>query len=173
MNELFRVGTVATAHGIKGALKVFPTTDDPARFKKLKKIYFSRKAEQAEALQEFTVSGAAFSGVFVLLSLAEITDRNQAELMRGGSLWIPRADALSLSENEFFLADFIGARVLSDKEEELGTVADIIQLSSNDVLEVRDAAGHELLIPVIRDCIVEMNAEEALIRVHLLEGIRS
>ncbi len=172
MNELFRVGTVSTAHGIKGALKVFPTTDDPARFKKLKKVFFCRKAEAFESPTEYTVTGVAFSGGQVLLSLAEITDRNTAELMRGGSLWIEREAAVELAENEFFVADFIGARVVGEQGEELGRITDILQLHSNEVLVVQDPKGAELLIPVIRDCILEMNAEEAFVRVHLMEGIR-
>lgn len=171
MNELFRVGVVSTAHGIKGALKVFPTTEDPARFKDLEKVFFSKKADEAENLRELTVTEVAFSGGQVLVSTAEITDRNEAELMRGGSLWVDRAHAIALEEGEIFYADFIGGPVVSDEGEDLGTLTEVIELACNDVLVVNKGA-EELLIPFIRDCIVKMDPEKPEIVVHLLPGIR-
>ena len=170
MNEMFRVGVVSTAHGIKGALKVFPTTDDPARFKDLEKVGYS-KGEEPDIVRELTVTGVAFSGGQVLLSTAEITDRNEAELLRGGSLWVDRSHAVPLEDGEFYFADFIGAPAVSDEGEDLGLVADVLQLASNDVLVVRKG-DTELLIPVIKDCIVSLEPEKPLVTVHLLPGIR-
>lgn len=40
MEDLLQVGVITTTHGVRGEVKVFPTTDDPARFKKLKKRCF-------------------------------------------------------------------------------------------------------------------------------------
>ena len=105
--------------------------------------------------------------------LEGIEDRNQAELMRGGSLWVPREEAVRLEEDEFYLADFVGALGTEEDGTQLGQVKEILQTGSNEVLAVQEPSGRELLIPVIRDCIRRMDAEEGLIVVHLLEGLRS
>ena len=170
--QLFRVGLVSTAHGIRGALKVFPTTQDPERFRTLKKVRFSRTGEAEDICAEYTVQKVSYLNQQVLLQLEEVTDRNQAEQMRGGSLWIPRKDAVPLDEDEFYIADFVGATVWEEDGRVLGTVTEILQTGSNEVLAVRETSGKELLIPVIRDCIRAMNAEEGIITVHLLEGLR-
>ena len=171
--QLFRVGLVSTAHGIRGALKVFPTTQDPERFRTLKTIRFSRTGEADGICAEYKVQHVAFLKNQVLLQLEGIEDRNQAELMRGGSLWVPREEAVRLEEDEFYLADFVGALVTEEDGTQLGQVKEILQTGSNEVLAVQEPSGRELLIPVIRDCIRRMDAEEGLIVVHLLEGLRS
>ncbi len=174
MNDFFRVGVVTTAHGIKGALRVFPTTDDPARFKDLRTLIYCRgenySADPAEQ-RILTVRDVAFSKGQVLLGVDEISDRNEAELLRGGSLWVSREEAVELAEDEFYISDFIGAPVVSDAGEELGRIDDILQIASNEVLVVK-SAKEELLIPVIRDCIVSMDAQKPLVTVHVLPGIR-
>ena len=38
MEQFLQVGVISSTHGIRGEVKVFPTTDDPNRFKKLKKV---------------------------------------------------------------------------------------------------------------------------------------
>lgn len=171
-DNLFRVGLISTAHGIKGALKVFPTTQDPERFKTLKKVQFSRTGEAEDICAEYTVQNVAFSNQQVLLTLYEITDRTQAEQMRGGSLWVSREDAVQLEEDEFYIADFIGALVTEEDGTEIGRVEEILPTGSNEVLTVRESNGKELLIPVIKDCIRSMDAETGVIVVHLLEGLR-
>ena len=171
--QLFRVGLVSTAHGIRGALKVFPTTQDPERFRTLKTVRFSRTGEADGIYAEYKVQHVAFLKNQVLLQLEGIEDRNQAELMRGGSLWVPREEAVRLEEDEFYLADFVGALVTEEDGTQLGQVKEILQTGSNEVLAVQEPSGRELLIPVIRDCIRRMDAEEGLIVVHLLEGLRS
>lgn len=171
MNDWFRVGLVSTAHGIKGALRIFPTTDDMTRFRALKQIWLSKSEEYSDNMRLLTVKEVSFLKSQVILQTEEITDRNEAELLRGGSLWIPRSEAVELSEDEFYFADFIDAKVVTDTGEALGTVKDIFSTGSNEVLEVRMPDGKEVLIPVIKDCIVKMDAPSATVTVHMLEGL--
>lgn len=173
MSGFFRVGVITTAHGIKGAIKVYPTTEDPKRFLDLKTVQYSRTGEEEDIERELTIENVQFSKNLVILTLKEIKDRNEAELMKGGSFWIPDEEAIPLGEDEFYIRDFMGAVVKEEDGSLLGQVEDILETGSNEVLAVRKQDGQELLIPVIHDCIVKMDQEKGEISVHLLEGMRS
>lgn len=173
MSSLFRVGVVTTAHGIKGAVKVYPTTEDPKRFQMLKTVQFSRTDEEDGICRELTIENVQFMKNLVILSFKEIKDRNEAETMRGGSFWITDEEAIPLEEDEFYIRDFLEATVKDEDGSLIGQVEDIIETGSNEVLVVREVSGEELLIPVIHDCIVSMDSEAEEIVVHLLKGLRS
>lgn len=172
MSSLFRVGVVTTAHGIRGAVKVYPTTEDPRRFLDLKKVSFSRSGEEEDICCQYTIENVQFIKNLVILSLKEVKDRNQAETMRGGSFWISDDEALPLGEDEFYIRDFLEAVVKDEEGHLIGQVEDIMATGSNDVLVVRETNGKELLIPVIYDCIVDMDSEKAEITVHMMKGLR-
>ena len=107
----------------------------------------------------------------VLLEFEGINDRNTAETLKDRSLWVGRKDALPLEENEYYVADLIGMRIVSDEGEDLGIVEEMMETGSNYVMvAVKD--GEELLIPFIRDCLVGVDLEQDLITVHLLPGLR-
>lgn len=172
MNSFFRVGVITTAHGIKGAVKVYPTTEDPQRFRKLKTVQFSRSGDEKDICCTYTIENVQFSKNLVILSFREVRDRNQAETLKGGSLWIPDEEAIPLEEGEFYIRDFMQAVVRDENGEEIGIVEDIMETGSNDVLSVREPNGKELLIPVIEDCILDMDSENAQITVRLMKGLR-
>lgn len=172
MSALFRVGVVTSAHGIKGAVKVYPTTEDPRRFLDLEKVSYSRSGEEEDICTEYTIENVQFMKNLVILSLKEVKDRNQAETMKGGSFWIPDEEAIPLEEDEFYIRDFMEAVVKDDEGTLIGQVEDIMETGSNDVLVVREVSGEELLIPVIHDCIVNMDSEKAEIIVHMMKGLR-
>ena len=62
-------------------------------------------------------------------------------------------------------------RVENEDGSELGGLQDVISTGANDVYDVRLADGRQLLIPAIRECILEVNVEEGWMRVHLLDGL--
>ena len=72
MEDMLRVGVITSTHGIKGEVKVFPTTDDPLRFKELKKCIIDGKREQANV----TVSSVKFFKQFVIVKFKEFDDIN-------------------------------------------------------------------------------------------------
>ncbi len=81
-----------------------------------------------------------------------------------------RENAVRLRRNEYFIADLIGMRVENEDGSGLGILQDVISTGANDVYDVRLADGRQLLIPAIRECILEVNVEEGWMRVHLLDG---
>ena len=82
-----------------------------------------------------------------------------------------RENAVKLKKNEYFIADLVGMDVFTEDGERLGSLRNVIQTGANDVYEVAMENGKDVLIPAIRQCIIDVNVEEAKMTVHLLEGL--
>ena len=168
MEDLLQIGVITTTHGVRGEVKVFPTTDDPKRFKKLKQVILDTGKEQIE----LEVAGARFFKNLVILKFKGIDNINDVEQYRQKSLYVTRENAVPLEENEYFIADLIGLKVVSDEGEELGELSDVLQTGANDVYVVSKENTPDLLIPAIRDCIKQVDIESGTMQVHLLAGLR-
>ncbi len=168
MEEFFRVGVISSTHGVAGEVKVFPTTDDSKRFKKLKEVILDTGKER----MTLHVVQVKFVKQMAVLKFKEFGNINEVQRFKGASLLVPREHAVKLSKDEYFIADMIGIRVVSDEEEELGVLKDVIQTGANDVYVVQKGEEAELLIPAIKDCILDVDVAEQIMRVHLLPGLR-
>ena len=168
MEDLLQIGVITTTHGVRGEVKVFPTTDDVMRFKKLKQVILDTGKEQIE----LEIAGARFFKNLVILKFKGIDNINDVEQYRQKSLYVTRENAVPLGENEYFIADLIGLKVVSDEGEELGTLSDVLQTGANDVYVVSKENTPDLLIPAIRDCIRQVDIESGTMQVHLLAGLR-
>ena len=167
MEDVFQVGVISTTHGIAGEVKVFPTTDDMNRFKKLKEgILDTGKETQLLHIQQ-----VRFFKNMVIVKFKEFRSINDVERLRGKSLYVTRENAVKLQKDEYFIADMIGIQVVSDEGEDLGILQDVMQTGANDVYVV-EKDGEELLIPAIKECILSVNVEEGKMEVHLLPGLR-
>lgn len=168
MEDLLQVGVITSTHGIRGEVKVFPTTDDPKRFRKLKQVILDTGKEQLE----MEIASVKFFKNQVIVKFKGIDDINDVEKYRKAGLYVTRENAVPLGENEYFIADLIGLKVISDDEEELGVIDDVLQTGANDVYIVKKEQTPDLLIPAIKDCIKNVNIEEGTMIVHLLPGLR-
>ncbi len=167
MEDLLRVGVITSTHGIRGEVKVFPTTDDPQRFKKLKKCILQYKNEKIE----LDVIGARFIKNMVILRFKQFDNINQVEKYRTAELYVSRADAVELEEGEYFICDLIGLRAEDEAGIVLGTVTDVLQTGANDVYEVTSENGKKYLFPAIRECILGVDLEAGVINVHVMKGL--
>ena len=168
MEDLFKVGVITSTHGIKGEVKVFPTTDDANRFKKLKKVILDTGKEKID----MEIAGVRFFKNMVILRFKGIDDINDVEKYRKAELYVTRENAVPLKKNEYYIADLIGMDVVSDEDEELGVIDDVLQTGANDVYVIKKAGCQDLLIPAIKDCVKDVDVEGGKMIVHLLEGLR-
>ena len=168
MEDLLQVGVITTTHGVRGEVKVFPTTDDPARFKKLKNVILDTGKEKIN----LEVAGVKFFKNMVILKFKGIDDINDVEKYRKKSLYVTRENAVKLKKNEYFIADLIGLKVESDEGEDLGILSDVLQTGANDVYVLSKEGEDDILLPAIRECVKEVNIEKGTILVHLLPGLR-
>ena len=167
MEPYLRVGVISSTHGLKGEVKVFPTTDDPQRFHKLKKVFLDTGKEYLP----LTIAGVRFFKNQVILQFKEFQDINEVERYRGRDLLIERDQAVPLAENENFIVDLIDLEVFDDTEKRLGVLTDVLQTGANDVYVVETDEGKEILLPAIPSCILEVDLENGRMSVHVPEGL--
>lgn len=167
MVDLLQVGVITTPHGVRGEVKVFPTTDDPTRFKQLKTVLLDTGKEK----KELHLENVKFFKQFVIVKFKEFQTMNDVEHLRRMPLLITRDQAVPCGENENFIADLIDLNVVTEGGEELGVLTDVLQTGANDVYIVKRKNGKELLIPAIRQCILAVDLEKKCMKVHLLEGL--
>lgn len=168
MEDLLQVGVITTTHGVRGEVKVFPTTDDAARFKKLKQVILDTGKEKVE----LEIAGVKFFKNLVILKFKGIDDINDVEKYRKKSLYVTRENAVKLKKDEYFIADLIGLKAISDEGEDLGIINDVLQTGANDVYVIKKEGAEELLVPAIRDCVKNVDIEGGTMELHLLPGLR-
>lgn len=167
MKEYLELGQIVNTYGIKGFVKVVPFTDDIRRFEDLKSIYIDVKGD----LQEFTIEQVKYSKNLVLLKLKEIDDINIAERYKNYYLKIHRKDAKKLPKDTYFIVDLLGLDVFTTDGEYLGKIDDIFPTGSNDVYVVKNEQGKQVLIPALKDVILDTNLGEGKITVNLPQGL--
>lgn len=167
MEEYLQVGVIASTHGIKGEVKVFPTTDDPLRFKSLKQV----KLDTGKEHLSLEVQSVKFFKKFVILKFKGIDNINDIEKYRQRPLLIPRGEAVPLDEGEYFVADLIGMKVFTEEGDEFGTLKDVMETGANDVYVINSIKHGEVLIPAIRQCIKEIDTDTRKMVIHLMDGL--
>ena len=167
MEDLFQVGIITSTHGVKGEVKVYPTTDDVKRFKKLKDIILDTGKEYV-ALE---LESVKFFKQMVILKFKGIDSVNDVEKFRQKSLYVTRANAVRLRKDEYFIADLIGLKVIDEENKELGTLEDVMVTGANDVYVISLLNGKELLLPAIKQCILNVDMENQCMQVHVLDGL--
>ena len=166
MEQFLQVGAITSTHGIRGEVKVFPTTDDPARFKKLKKVILDTGKRQID----MEIQSVRFFKQFVIVKFKGIDNINDVEQYKGSSLFVSRENAVSLEENEYYIADLMGMEVFTE-EGHFGIVKDVMETGANDVYIVDSKEHGEVLIPAIHDCILDVDLDEQKMTIHLLPGL--
>ena len=168
MENLLRVGVITTTHGVRGEVKVFPTTDDPQRFKKLKQVILDNGKQQ----MDLEIASVKFFKNMVILKFKGLDNINDVEKFKQADLLVTRENAVKLKPGEYFIADLIGLKGISDEGEDLGELTDVIQTGANDVYVFSKEGMSDLLVPKIPDCVKDISLEEGTVLVHLLPGLR-
>lgn len=166
MEQFFQVGVISSTHGIRGEVKVFPTTDDPARFRKLKQVIVDTGKERIS----LEIQGVKFFKQFVIVKFKGIDDINEVEKYKGKSLLVEREHAVKLKKDEYYIADLIGMQVFTE-DGEFGELRDVLTTGANEVYVVDTKEHGEVLIPAIRQCILDVDVENQRMKVHLLDGL--
>lgn len=167
MEDTLRVGVISSTHGVRGEVKVYPTTDDVNRFKKLKTVILDTGRDQIT----LSIESVKFFKNMVILKFKEFNNINEIEKYKGKDLLICRDQAVKLASNENFITDLIGLKVVTDEGKEFGTLTDVLQTGANDVYVIESLEGKEYLFPAIPQCILDVNLESQMVTVHILDGL--
>ena len=166
MEDLLKVGVITTTHGVRGEVKVFPTTD-PERFLDLEYVIL----DAGRKMKKLEIRNVKFFKNLVILKFNGIDNINDIERYKRCPLLVERKDAVALEEDEYFIADMIGIQVVTEDDEPFGTLKDVMETGANDVYVI-DTEGHgEVLVPAIRECILDVDIENQKMKIHLMDGL--
>ena len=169
MEEFLRVGVITSTHGIKGEVKVYPTTDDAERFLALKEKEVL--LDTGREMLPLVIENVRFFKNLVILKFQGIDNINDIEKYRGRDLLVTRENAVPLEEGEFFICDIIGSTVYEEDGSVFGTLRDVMETGANNVFVVETGDGRGVLLPYIDDCIREVNVEEKRIVAYIMPGL--
>ncbi len=159
------VGRVVRPHGVRGELRVEILTDYPERLPELEHVYVGPRRKPHKVRQ------VRLHGDVMLLTLEGITDRNAAEALRGALIEIPVTDAAPVKEDEYYHYQLVGVRVETEAGESLGGIVEVLSLpQANDVFVVQGPRG-EILIPAIREVVVDLDLEAERMIIRPLPGL--
>jgi 16S rRNA processing protein RimM len=159
------IGKIIKPHGVIGEVRVEIHTDTPERYSWLDSVYVGQSNPQL-----ITIESVRYHKNWVLLKLAGIDDRNDAEALRSKLILIPESEGLPLEEGEYYLYQIIGFEVVSDNGIDIGRVTEVLETNANNVFIVEGPLG-EILVPDIDDVILSVNHQSRLITIHPMEGL--
>jgi len=149
------VGRLGRPHGVRGEVTVELRTDEPElRFAPGSSLFV-----EGSSRKPLLVESYRFHGSIMLVSFRGVTDRNQAEALRGTILESEVDDQeRPTGEDEFYDRQLVGLQVKVDQQS-IGHVTEVLHLPAHDVLVIVGENKRELLLPFIAEFVSEVNLE--------------
>ena len=166
MEDLLKVGVITTTHGVRGEVKVYPTTDAD-RFMDLEYVLLDTGREK----RKLEIENVKYFKNLVILKFRGIDNINDIEMYKQRELWVPREEAQELGEDEYYIADLQGLKVVLEDGTEFGTLRDVMETGANDVYIIDSNEHGEVLLPAIKECILDVDLEKNTMTVHLMKGL--
>jgi len=167
MYEYLQIGKIVNIHGVHGEVKLIPLTDDPRRFDDLEWLF----VEKGDSISRHDILGVKYVKNSVILKLSGIDSVEEAEKFRESFVLVDREHAVRLPEDSYFICDLLGLSVFDEKGKLLGKVEDVLQTGSNDVYQVKNETGNEILIPALKSVVQGISIENQRIDVILPKGL--
>jgi len=173
MRNFLRIGKIISLHGIKGEVKIFPTTDNIKRFDDLNKFYIVDDEDAKDSIfcdkPIYISEGVKYIKNNCILKIKGFDKIEDSTKLIGQNIYISRADAVKLEENEYFIMDLIGIKCFKD-DELIGNVKDIMTTKANSILVV-DYDTKDLLIPMVSDFVEKVDIVNSIIKIKTIEGL--
>ncbi len=159
-SEFLEAGEIVSTHGVRGEVKILPWTDSVDFLRRFRTLYIN--GTPYAVLRSFAHKGC------MIAALEGIDDVEAAMALKGRTVCFARADA-RLPKGRFFLADLIGARVVTEDGTAVGELTDIIENPTQNVYVVRGEQEH--LIPAVPEFILKTDIDAGVVTVRLIEGM--
>ena len=167
MEQYFRIGVITTTHGLKGEVKVYPTTEDPRRFEELDTCFLLDKGNY----RPLTIKSCRYFKNLVILGFEEIGDIDAAMPLKQKELYVDREHAIPLEEGEYYLADVIGSAVTDEEGNVLGTLEDYMETAAQLIYKIKTPEGKEFLVPAVDEFILSVDAEAKKMVIRVIPGM--
>ncbi|MEG0075154.1 MAG: ribosome maturation factor RimM [Eubacterium sp.] len=168
-NEMMMIGKVLGAHGIRGELKIYPLTTDPGRFYELNSVFLCHDGKK----KQYEIELVRLHKGNILLTLAGVSDRNTSEKLMGQMVAINRDEAVTLSEDEYFIEELIGMNVVDPESNTVGVVTDVLQTTGSvDTVEIK-TPEKMLYIPARKVYFLKVDVAAGLITADIPESLKT
>lgn len=169
--ERVTVGKIVGAHGVSGTMLLFPLTDFPERFFKMKKLTLEKPGLPSQTVNIKKIMPYEGKDTF-FLQIENVSDRTLAESFKGSFITVSKEERVELSEDEYWIDDIIGLKVIETATgSELGLVQEILQTGSNDVYLIKTKKGRIKPIPALAQNINKIDIQEGVMLVTVPEGL--
>ncbi len=168
-NSEVAVGKVLSPHGVGGQVKVYPYSDFPERVTLLKEVDLVSESGR----ESITVEKGVLYGRFWLIKFAGINSREEVAKLCGNLIVIARDDRLPLPEDSFYHDQLVGLEIYDTSGAFIGEIIDIITTGGHDLflVEQKDNANRQVLIPAVKQFIIEVNPNKKTVIVELPDGL--
>ena len=160
--EKIKIGRIVTAVALRGEVKVYNYSGYKERYEELDRIIVENT--------EYEIEKVRYQQEMVILKLAGVDNRNDAEAMKNKDVFITEEDLDELPDDTFYIRDLIGLQAVDDSGR-IGIVKDVLQPSAQDVYVIKTDSGRDILVPAVKEFVKEVNLEEGFIRLSLIEGM--
>jgi 16S rRNA processing protein RimM len=166
--DLYAVGRIVKAFGIRGEVIVLPMTDSPERFSSITRVFVGR---EPAAVKEARIVHVAIQPRGVRMKLDLTDNRTAAEEIVGQLLFIHARDRIRPAKGTYFVHDLIGLSVVDEQGAAVGVVKEVLHLPAHDVYVV-DGEGQEVMIPAVREFVQTIDLNTRTMKVRLIEGMK-
>lgn len=153
MDKKIVIGKIVAPHGVRGDIRILPLTDKPEQFLDLEYLLLPNG-------KQLTVKHARFHKNMVLVKAEEVSNMNEAELLRNMDVSVYFEDLPALEEGEYYVADMVGMDVVDETGKKIGTFKDASSTGVNDYYIISVPGAKDLIIPALKQYVKEINMEE-------------
>ena len=164
MSEYFLIAKTTSANNKDGFVKIETYSDFPERFENLKEVFLDFWGDK----KLFIVESVKKHKNYFLFKFRNFNSGREIKALIGREIYIDGKSKVTLPENNYFVHDLIGSKVLI-KEEQVGVVKDVIHTAANDVIVMDVVNGKEILVPFVLAYINEIDSEKKIIRLKELD----
>lgn len=167
-HDFFNVALITGAHGIRGELRVKLLSEQPERLFSCEHIHLRTAEDQNLGQRSCHFRGSLKSPI---VALEGISTRTEAETLRGHYLAMLRSELGDLPKDRYYVRDLLGMRVFVEGRGEVGTIRDVLNYASSDLLVVKRPGKKDFLAPILKETLFEVNLESRTLRIDLPEGL--
>ncbi len=160
------LGRLGRPHGVRGEIRMQVWSQSPEAYLQVGKTVYL-----GETHHPVTVRSARIHGDMFLLAFEEYLDRSAVSVLNNQTVFVPVDELPPLDDDEVYLYQLLGLRVVTDTGQVLGNLEEILETGANDVFIVRGEKGEEYLLPDIDEVVHSIDLDAGEIRVHLLDGL--
>lgn len=158
--QYIEAGRIVNTHGVAGEVKIEVWLDSPAFLRRFPRIFVGGVEKK--------LLGGRVQKHFLIAKLEGVDDVSAAMALKEKTITVDRGD-IRLPKGSFFLQDILGARVVDEQGNEVGTLTDVLERPAQNIYVVQGETEH--LIPAVPEFILKTDADAGIITVRLIEGM--